>query len=667
MVAVISLSDVLDIKYPGKWQWSPDGSSIAFILDDGGLFDLWIMDTRTEQYRRVSRAKDAVSDFEYNPVTGIVAFIQDGAIYRVDPSTHSEPCLWVKTQESISQIAWSKDGTMLAFTRAGKLAICKTTDNALFEIKVPGNVSPGGLEASGAFGWSQDSRLLCYSFADDRKDLHIGISDIEGNLIYRTYDREPSVAPVFVDAETLYFARMKERNTKADYCLLSLRRHPDGKTSVEGLQVFYSVPGDGLGSLLSVGAIPSPDGRTLLFLMENDGWAHLYAYDRYAQQMKQLTFGECEDFAHAGDGPQWSPSGTKVLFSSNRGNLHERHLFVLDMATGEHTQVENLPGNNSLARWSPDGRRIGFQHCDVHRSMDLWLVDVDGQAPPKQVTFSMPAVWTEQNVSAPEHVMYKGAQDWDIHAFLIKPKDFDPNKKYKALVWVHGGPIRQMRQGFHPLHSYAVFYAYHQYLAHKGYVSIWINFRGGTGYGRQFRMGLHKKMGIDDVVDVINAGKYLKSLPYVDPDKVAVWGLSYGGYMTLHALTQYPEVFCMGINIAGIWDFAQWTRWIQSKRGSQGGLFVNFFGGFPEEVPESYQAGSPYTFAKNLARPLINVHGTADANVDFEQLDRIVLDCVRLGKTYEAYYYPKEVHMFRWRSTWQDAFPKMEREFEKYM
>lgn len=180
-------------------------------------------------------------------------------------------------------------------------------------------------------------------------------------------------------------------------------------------------------------------------------------------------------------------------------------------------------------------------------------------------------------------------------------------------------------------------------------------------------MGLHGKMGVDDVVDVVKAGEYLKSLPYVDPDRVAVWGLSYGGYMTLHALTQYPEAFCMGVNIAGIWDFSQWTRWIQSRTGMQGGLFVNFLGGFPDEAPESYRLGSPVTFAENLSRPLINVHGTADANVDFQQLDRIVADCVKLGKTYEAYYYPNEVHMFRWRKTWQDAFPKIEREFDKYM
>jgi dipeptidyl aminopeptidase/acylaminoacyl peptidase len=383
--------------------------------------------------------------------------------------------------------------------------------------------------------------------------------------------------------------------------------------------------------------------------------------------MRQLVGGGHEDFAYAGDEPSWAPDSRRAAFSSSNGDLHERHIWIIDALTGAMSKKDSLPGTNGQPKWSPDGGKILFAHSDVYKNLDLWVMDAASSGDPRQITHSMPANWTPANISVPEHVTYKGAQDWEIHGFLTRPAGFDPSKKYPALVWVHGGPVRQMRQGFHPLHSYAVFHAFHQYLAQKGYVSLSINFRGGIGYGRTFRTGLYRKMGVDDVTDVVNAGMYLKSMPFVDADRVAVWGLSYGGYMTLHAMTQYPDVFAMGINVAGIWDFTQWTRWIQSRRGSQGGLFVTYFGGFPEESPELYRIGSPFTYAENLKNPLINVMGTADANVDFEQLDRIVLDCVRLGKTYEAYYYPKEVHMFRWRTTWADAFPKIEREFEKYL
>lgn len=443
-MAGITLSDVLDIKYPGKWLWAPDGASIALVVDDGGVFDLWLLDTGTSERRKLSCAKDAVADFDFNPVSGELALVMDGALYRADLPAQVPPALWVKTEDSISHMAWSPDGTMLAFLRGGKLAIWRVKDASLLEVKVPGRVVPGYLDTGGAFSWSPDSKLICYSFVDDRKERHVGISDIEGNLIFRTHDREASVAPAFVDQHTLYYARMRERNLRADFCLLTINRDSQGKAAAGEVQVFHSDAGDGLGSLLSVAAHPSPDGRHLLFLMETDGWAHLHVYDRRLKAMRQLTYGQCEDFAHAGDAPQWSPSGTKILYASSRGDLHQRHLFVLDIATGQQLQLEDLPGNNSLARWSPDGRRIAYMHCDVHRSMDLWLMDVD-DAKARQVTFSMPPAWTKENVPIAEHVTYKGAQDWDIHAFLTRPKPFDPSRKYKALVWVHGGPIRQMR------------------------------------------------------------------------------------------------------------------------------------------------------------------------------------------------------------------------------
>jgi dipeptidyl aminopeptidase/acylaminoacyl peptidase len=667
-MAAISLNDVLDIKYLGQWDWAPDGDRMAYIWDDGGVTDLWILDPDTVSYRKISSAKDGVSMFAFNRVTGSLCFIQDGAIYTM-AKDETVPHIWISPTEKVSAVAWSPDGDKLAFVKAGKLTVFFRGQHLFKGFDVPGNVSGGGIEGGQPLYWSPDSNLLVYSFGDQRKHRHFGICDMSGKLLYRTIDDEPSILPTWVDESTIVFARGRKKGTEAELFMIDVEQPADGTCTarVHEPRSIYYVHTDGLGNLLPLSMKPSPDGKIIAMLLENDGWAHLYGYFRESGEMKQLTTGECEDFAHAGDEPMWSPDGKLLLFASNKGEPHERHLWVFDPATQKATQLEKIKGTNSLARWSPDGRKIGFQHCDTVLNMDLWMMDYGHPQTAKQLTFSMPPVWVKENMSEPEHVTYKGAQGWDIHGFVTKPQNFDPKKKYKAIVWVHGGPVRQMRQGFNPLHSYAVFYAYHQYLAHKGYVSISINYRGGIGYGRKFRMGLHHKMGVDDVVDVVNAGSYLKSLPYVDASKVAVWGLSYGGYMTLHSLTQYPEAFCMGINFAGIWDFSQWTYWKAGMVGDQGGLFNTFFGGFPEESPELYRIGSPVTYAENMKKPLINFMGTADKNVDFEQMDRIVLDMVKLGKTYEAYYYPNEVHMFRWRRTWADAFPKAEREFEKYM
>ena len=667
-MGAITLNDVLNIKALGKFRWSPDGAKIAFIWDDGGVTDLWVADHAKNSYRKISSAKDSVPDFDYNPVDSRLVFIQDGTIHMCDKANEEAPHPWFKMQEPVSRVLWSPDGRTLAFVRHGKVAVYDEEHDLLKELNLPGRVAPGGPDGGVAIEWSQDSRLLAFGFADELKSRHIGVSDTNGNGLFRTIDADPSASPAWIDANTLYFARLRQRGTSAEYYMVSFASDgPDSTLKAGTPKLFHTIKGDGRGNVYSTAAYPSPDGKTVLFLLENDDWAHLYAYCRTTGEMKQITFGEHEDFGYAGDAPDWSPDSARVVFASNKGDLHERHLWILDFAAGETKQLDCLSGTSAQARWAPNGRQIMFAHSDVYRNLDIWVMDIARPEQASQLTFSMPIAWTTESISVPEHVTFKGAERWDIHGFVTKPHGFDPNKKYPALVWVHGGPMRQMRQGFNPLHGYAAFHAFHQYLAHKGYVSITVNFRGGIGYGRKFRTGLFHKMGVHDVVDVVSAGRYLKTLPYVNPAKVAVWGISYGGYMTLHSLTQYPEEFCMGINVAGIWDFSQWTRWIQSRRGSQGGLFVTYFGGFPEESPEIYRIGSPYTYAAQMTKPLINFMGTADANVDFAQLDRIVLDCVKLGKKYEAYYYPDEVHMFRWRSTWADAFPKIEREFEKYL
>ncbi|HHY75543.1 MAG TPA: S9 family peptidase [Firmicutes bacterium] len=224
-----------------------------------------------------------------------------------------------------------------------------------------------------------------------------------------------------------------------------------------------------------------------------------------------------------------------------------------------------------------------------------------------------------------------------------------------------------MRRGWHPQRSYALFHAYNQYLVQEGYVVLSVNFRGGTGYGRDFREALYHKMGVDDVADVIAAADYLKALSYVDPEGVGVYGLSYGGYLTLHCLTQYPDVFRCGINIAGIWDEVQWTKWADKRYGKRAGLFKAFLGGEPEDSPELYRQASPKTFAANMKAPLLNVHGTADMNVDFQQMDSIIRDLVDLGKDFEVIYYPDEVHTFAKKKTWMDAMPKMKRFFDRHL
>ncbi|MEW6522896.1 MAG: S9 family peptidase [Bacillota bacterium] len=661
-MSTITLDDVLDLKHLQAWEWSPDSSRLAYLWEDGGKADLWVVNVSGGEPQRLTQAKRGVSGFSWHPKDGRLALVLDGNMWEARPTPEGYQLRQItQTAENEGNPGWSPAGSILSFTRGGSLWLHHEGTGLIQHLALPGQMTSTFGGGWGSLGWSPGGHWIAFSFMDAEKRFHAGVVDLSGKLAWQSRHPDPPGGCVWVDADTLAFAVSHDNGHRRSLYLVDLA----GAKPKERL--ILEVTGDGRGPLFLSGLYPSPDGKLLLHLLENHGWAHLYLQDAAGGKLRQLTFGECEDFGQAGDAPSWAPDGQTVVYSSNRGNPTQRQLWVLDIRNGQGHQLTDLPGTNLAPKFSPDGSRLAFLHSDPWKSCDLWVMDTGRPQTARQLTRSMPPAWTPQSISVPEEVTYRSAADWEISGMLVKPVDMDPTRRYPALVWVHGGPIRQMRWGWHPSRAYAIFDAFHQYLAHRGYVSISINFRGGIGYGRDFRQGIYHKMGVDDVADVVNAGRFLKSLPYVDPERVGVWGISYGGYMTLHALTQYPGEFALGINLAGIYDFSQWQRWVRSRWGRVGGLFTTYLGGEPEDSPELYAQASPVTFVDNLRDPLVNLHGTADANVDFAQLDRIVEDCVRLGKTYEAHYYPGEAHSFIHRHTWRDAFNKIEAAMNKYL
>lgn len=644
------LKQYLSIKYLSKWDWSPDSQFIAYIYDDGGVKQLWVTEVKEGGPGKRVLLGSNVRDFQWLPGTDTLIVLGEDGLQGVsvkDVDALSPKPLF-KTRRRISGLSCSPDGSTLAFILGGQ--------TYLYDVKTGWITEPPG--ASGMISWSPSGKRYAFSSTARGGVRALQVAEMGGKVLWKSGGA--SVGGVtWLDEEHLVTVRMKDQGRSAQIDLIGLG---DQKQKAKHL---LDIPGSEKGPLHFARPIPSPDGKKVLLLLENDGYAHHYVLDPVTGEVKQATFGQCEDFGHAGDQAAWWVDSGGFIYSSNKDEVGERHLYKHDLADGTDERIVGLRGTNSVPKVSSSGR-IAFLHCDEYRNMDVWVADPSGQNP-FQVTFSMPEFFTPEQQFAPEKVSFESAGGLTIDGYLMKPKNIPEGEKVPGLVWVHGGPIRQIRAGWHPLATYALFHGFNQYLVHRGYAVLSVNYRGGIGYGREFRHALFGKMGVDDTADVVNAGKFLKSLPYVDEERVGVWGLSYGGYMTLHCLTQYPDVFRAGVNIAGIWDFGQYTRWAQSRYGGGFSLFKTYLGGEPEESPDLYAQASPVTFAENMTSPLMNLHGTADANVDFEQLDRIVKDCVRLGKVHESLYYPDETHTFTKRETWLDAMPKIERFLDRYL
>lgn len=660
LAKVFDLNDVLAIKYLGKFAWSPGGRYIAYIWDDGGTSDLWLVEPGqvNGKPRRLTRAAKGVSDFMWLS-GGVLLVACDNALSRIDDlRDEPSPAPLFESQTWLGALAPSPDRSQVAFLRDGRLWTYSAATGRIRELGLPTPVLPAG-PVDEAIVWAPSGRRFAFLFKDEQTYRQAGIADASGRVLWQSHGERPSYGPVWFDDDTLYLTRA--HNDEASVDLINAVR--DGERWSE--RVLRHIDGTGRGPVSLSRPILSPDRRKALFLLEDDGWWHYHIYDRATGKFSQATHGDCEDYAHAGDSAVWWPDSASFVYSTGHDGVAERHVYRHYLADDRSERLIGLAGNNSRVTMADDGR-IAFLHCDEFRNMDIWVAGSDG-SDPRQLTHSLPAALSPDNQFPSLEVSFPSAGGLTIEGYVMRPRDASPGRKLPAILWVHGGPERQMRAGWHPLHSYALFHAFNQYLVAQGYAVMSVNYRGGAGYGRAFREGLCQRMGVDDVADVVGAAAFLKSLPWVDPDRVGIWGLSYGGYMTLHALTQYPGVFRCGVNIAGIWDMAQWVRWAVKRYGRGFDLFRGYLGGNPEDTPETYRQASPRTFVAGMKAPLLSLHGTADLNVDFPQLDRIVEDCVESGKAHEWVYYPNEVHTFAKRATWADALPKIVRFFDAHL
>ncbi len=676
----ITIADILAVKYLiGAPLWSDDGNYLIYRWNDGGIHDLWCLKPAAKTPPlQITQAKTGVSALLWRPGTHQVALVMDASLYLLEIDSPQKMRRLTYEGGIMSRLAFSPDGKWLSFTNGKTLSFLNLENETRHDIKPLGEVHGGRFSqtvSGDAFAWNPAGDLFLYTWVDARKKPWLALCTPEEGNIWRSAGHTEQISSAqwltsdqliyvlsapFGAAYTYYRMTVPKRADWQDYSDLGIvsRFSPQ-------LEVILQQEDKEKSCSFQHMAVVQPGGRAILFALENDGYYHHYLYTTAEHRLEQLTFGECEDSGQSGEQAVWSADGQRFLYASNRNDRLQRQIWCYDLAARRQTSLTSTATSNVSPFYAPDGQSFVYSHSDQQNNADLWLYDFVSQSS-RPLTDSMPTGLREKLVCA-QPIHYTSAEDWQIDGFLYQPLDFDPTKKYPAIVWLHGGPARQMRGAWHPSGTYAHFYAFNQYLAGQGYIVLSINYRGGIGYGRAFRHGLWHQKGLHDTLDVINGGKFLQSLPYIEQEKVAVYGLSYGGYLTLLAMTQYPDVFACGINLAGLWDLGIKDRWMEEKYGNYHGDI--YLGGAMEANPAMWAKASPNTYRANLTKPLLSLQGTADLNVTIEHQNQLVKDCVALGRgaAFEAVYYPGESHTFRYRQTWQDAFPRMAAFFKQHL
>ena len=332
-----------------------------------------------------------------------------------------------------------------------------------------------------------------------------------------------------------------------------------------------------------------------------------------------------------------------VLHDQSRRHRSPRHLGCSDRRGSAETNLEGA-GIETYPMPFASGQRIAAFYADARRPMSVSVIQTT-TGEQKVIYPSLPASFPMAAHVDPTAVTLKAADGFEFYNQLFLPKDIKPGEKRPAMVFVHGGPVRQMLLGYHYRHFYHMAYAVNQWLASQGYIVLSVNFRSGVGYGRSFRTAARTGgAGNSEYGDVLAAGKYLHARPDVDTKRVAIWGLSYGGVLTAQALARNSDLFAAGIDLAGV------HLWGSSLD--------------PESV--SYQS-SAISSVDKWKSPVLLIHGDDDRNVAFQQTTGLVQLLRQRDVEYELIVFPDDVHDSLLHSRWIYTFERMDKFLKKHL
>lgn len=370
-------------------------------------------------------------------------------------------------------------------------------------------------------------------------------------------------------------------------------------------------------------------GTEFLWASERDGWRHLYRITRDGKSVKRITNGKYDVMQIS----CIDEKGGWLYFEASPENATQRYLYRTRLdGTGSAQRVtpDNQPGTHNY-EIAPGAQYARHQFSNYYTPNTTEWVRLPGHVGTDGEKVNEAISQQDKTKSSLEFFTITTADSVTMDAWIVKPTNFDPKKKYPVLFYVYTEPWGQNVKD-----EYGVGYnfLYRGDLSADGYIYISIDNRGTpVPKGREWRKSIYKKIGQVNIRDQAMAAKEIMKWSFVDSNRIAVWGWSGGGTATQNLLFQYPEIYKTGIAVAGV-----------ANQFSYDNLYQERYMGLPQEDKTGFIKGSPITHAKNLKGNLLLIHGTGDDNVHYSNMEMLVNELIRNGKQFQMMSYPNRSH-----------------------
>jgi dipeptidyl aminopeptidase/acylaminoacyl peptidase len=490
--------------------------------------------------------------------------------------------------------------------------------------------------------WSPDGYHV--AFVSKREDhSFIGICDVGGDEVrYLAPSVDRDVMPRWSpDGKHVAFVRLPGIEAKVP--LIPERPVPwsiwvaDAQTG-KASRIWQSgeKPNDSFPELTAETSFHFVTNDRLLFASEQDGWNHLYSIAMPGGSPRLLTPGnfEVEDVFV----PE---NGKSVVYSSNQDDVDRRHIWRVDVESGTPTPVTS----GETVEWNPVLAGDIVLCLGSSATTPAMPYRISGSRRELLATDALPKDFPSQQLVVPKQVVFRSEDGVEIHGQLFEPQG--RTQAGPALLFMHGGPIRQMLLGFHYMNYYHNAYAMNQYLASRGYVVLSVNYRLGIMYGRAFREAPNSSWrGSAEYKDVVAAAHYLQSLPTVDRRKIGLWGGSYGGLLTALGLARNSDIFAAGVDMHGVHDWSVFLpRWENRPKAPDA-----------EQAEKLAFSSSPNASISTWKSPVLLIQGDDDRNVPFEQTVDLVQRLRENHVPFEQLVFPDEIHDFLLWKNWIAAY-----------